>query len=118
MATQEFLSCLSKKALETVAASLNVRVQPTGKATRLDVISKVGGGRWIYPTAAFAAVAGERAREDGPEYRPADDLMRAGDEEGVANTDREPALEEDGDDPVMPPPAVLAQHGPDPRAAA
>jgi ParB family chromosome partitioning protein len=118
MATQEFLSCLSKKAMEAVAVSLNVRVQPTGKATRLDVISKVGSGRWVYPTAAFADVAGERAREDGPEYRPADDLMSAGDEEDTGDADRGPDLEEDGDDPVMPPPSVLAQHGPDPRAAA
>ncbi len=118
MATQEFLSCLSKKALEAVAVSLNVRVQPTGKATRLDVISKVGGGRWVYPIAAFAAAAGERAREDGPEYRPAGDLMGAGDEEDAGDADQEPELEEDGDDPVLPPPAVLAQHGPDPRAAA
>jgi len=118
MATQEFLSCLSKKALEAVAVSLNVRVQPTGKATRLDVISKVGGGRWVYPTAAFADVAEERAREEGPEYRPAGDLMSAGDEEDAADTDRGPELEEDGDEPIMPPPAVLAQHGPDPRAAA
>ncbi len=118
MATQEFLSCLSKKALEAVAVSLNVRVQPTGKATRLDVISKVGGGRWVYPTAAFAAVAEERVQDDGPEYRPADDLMSAGDEEDAGDADQGPEMEEDGDNPVLPPPSVLAQHGPDPRAAA
>jgi ParB family chromosome partitioning protein len=122
MATQEFLSCLSKKALEAVAVSLNVRVQPTGKATRLDVISKVGAGRWIYPAAAFAPVAGERARDDAPEYRPADDLMSTGGEDrgedgdGAGDAGDEP--EEDGDDPILPPPAALTQPGPEPRAAA
>lgn len=82
------------------------------------MISKVGGGRWVYPTAAFAAVAGERAREDGPEYRPTGDLMSAGDEEDAADTDQRPDLEDEGDDPVLAPPAALTQPGPEPRIAA
>ena len=122
MATQEFLSCLSKKALEAVAVSLNVRVQPTGKATRLDVISKVGTGRWIYPAAAFAPVAGERARDHGPEYHPTDELMSGGgddrgkDGDGAGDAGDEP--DEDGDDPTIPPPAALHRPGLEPRAAA
>jgi ParB family transcriptional regulator, chromosome partitioning protein len=121
MATQEFLSCLSKKALEAVAVSLNVRVQPTGKATRLDVISKVGAGRWIYPAAAFATAAGERARDHGPEYCPTDDLMSAGgddrgeDGDGAGDAGDEP--DNDGDDLTLPP-AALTQPGSEAYAAA
>jgi len=44
MATAEFLSCLSKAAVEDVAVGLNVPVQPTGKATRGAVVARVGGG--------------------------------------------------------------------------
>jgi len=55
MATSEFLSCLSKAAVEDVAVGLDVPVQPTGKATRGAVIARVGGGRWLYPPALFAA---------------------------------------------------------------
>ncbi len=54
MATSEFLSCLSKAAVEGVAVDLNVPVQPTGKATRGAVIARVGQGRWTYPPALFA----------------------------------------------------------------
>jgi len=49
MATPDFLSCLSKAAVEDVAIGLSVPVQPTGKATRGAVIARVGEGRWIYP---------------------------------------------------------------------
>ena len=54
MATPEFLSCLSKAAIQDVAVALNVPVQPTGKATRGAVVAKVGEGRWVHPTAAFS----------------------------------------------------------------
>ena len=65
MATTEFLSCLSKAAAEGVARGLNVPVQPTGKATRGAVITRVGEGRWIYPPALFAAAeAGKAAPEN------------------------------------------------------
>ena len=55
MATSEFLACLSKAAVEDVAVGLSVPVQPTGKATRGAVIARVGGARWLYPPALFAA---------------------------------------------------------------
>ena len=65
MATAEFLSCLSKAAVEGVALGLHVPVQPTGKATRGAVVARVGEGRWIYPPALFAAAeAGEAAPEN------------------------------------------------------
>ena len=54
MATQDFLSCLSKAAVEGVALDLNVPVQPTGKATRGAVVARVGEGRWVYPQAVFS----------------------------------------------------------------
>lgn len=92
MATQDFLSCLSKKAMEAVASSLNVRLQPTGKATRRDVISKVGGSRWIYPAAAFSPEAATRA------------------------ADEEPGGHRDGELPDIPTPDESADHGDDATA--
>lgn len=76
MATQEFLSCLSKAAMQDVAVALNVPVQPTGRATRGAVIAKVGEGRWVHPTAAFSG-DGLIASPDEP-----DDLDGDGDTAG------------------------------------
>ncbi len=120
MATQEFFTCLSKKAMERVALSLNVPVQPTGKATRRDVISKVNGKRWIYPAAAFTLVAEERDVDSGDEDRPDDGLLATGDEHGeeAENDGADAEPEDDGTDRVMPPAASPVQPGPEARAAA
>lgn len=69
MATPEFLSCLSKAAMEGVAIGLNVPVQPTGKATRGAVIARVGEGRWVYPQAVFSGGEGAMAAEVASERR-------------------------------------------------
>ena len=69
MATPEFLSCLSKAAVEGVALDLNVPVQPTGKATRGAVIARVGEGRWVYPQAVFSGGEGAMAAEVASEQR-------------------------------------------------
>ena len=91
MATQDFLSCLSKKAMEAVATSLNVRLQPTGKATRRDVISKMGGTRWVHPAAAFSPEAATRAADEEPGRHRDDDLP-----DGPGTADRKDAAA-DGD---------------------
>ncbi len=69
MATPEFLSCLSKAAMEGVALGLDVPVQPTGKATRGAVIARVGEGRWVYPQAVFSGGEGAMAAEVASEQR-------------------------------------------------
>ena len=84
MATQEFLSCLSKAAMQDVAVALNVPVQPTGKATRGAVIAKVGEGRWVHPPAAFSG-DGVIASPDEP-----DDLDDDGDTTGPDLTEVAP----------------------------
>ena len=69
MATADFLSCLSKPAIERVAAGLGAPVRPTGKATRAAVVARVGEGRWVYPEAAFSAGAESSARRHKGERR-------------------------------------------------
>ena len=69
MAAPEFLSCLSKAAVQGVALDLNVPVQPTGKATRGAVIARVGQGRWVYPQAVFSGGEGAMAAGVASEQR-------------------------------------------------
>jgi len=116
MATQDFLSCLSKAAVEDVAIGLGVPVQPTGKATRGAVIARVGEGRWVYPGAVFAgdtAMAAPAGRdqdlaEDNMPGEQGSEPLRE-DEAGIDRTDE---AEEDADlapdelDGDAPPPAV------------
>jgi len=110
MATPDFLSCLSKAAVEDVAVGLSVPVQPTGKATRGAVIARVGEGRWIYPAAAFAGAAPtgrDQAEDDMPGEQPGGLLPE---DEGSVDCGDE--TEEDADlasgelDGDAPPPAV------------
>jgi ParB family chromosome partitioning protein len=54
MATEEFLSCLSKAALEKTAASLGVPPGPRAKDTRAAVIEQAGKGHFVHPNARFA----------------------------------------------------------------
>ncbi len=70
MATEEFLSCLSRGALETVARAEGVNVAPRAKDTRGRMVARFKDGTFVYPAALFrltpeeqtAAAAGEQAR--------------------------------------------------------
>jgi len=116
MATQDFLACLSKAAVEEVAIGISVPVQPTGKATRGAVIARVGEGRWIYPGAVFAgdtAMAASpghdqhQAEDDVPGEQPDEALPE--DEDGFDRTDeaeKDADLRPDELDEDAPPPAV------------
>src|SRR3954471_10728030 len=53
MATEEFLSCLSKAGIEKAAAAEGVRVEVRGKDTRARLIEKFASGRYVYPRALF-----------------------------------------------------------------
>ena len=53
MATEEFLSCLSRDALETAARAAGVRVEPRAKDTRARMIARFKDGAFVYPGALF-----------------------------------------------------------------
>lgn len=61
MATEEFLSCLSKAALELQAAGARVNPRPTGRATRAAMVAEMAGRTWVYPPARFAPDEAELA---------------------------------------------------------
>jgi ParB family chromosome partitioning protein len=54
MATEEFLSCLSKTAIERVGSSLNVVPRQRVKDTRAAVVAEAAGSTFIHPAALFA----------------------------------------------------------------
>jgi ParB/RepB/Spo0J family partition protein len=60
MATDEFLSCLSRQALEREAAAAKVRVEVRVKDTRAGVVKHFDGATWHFPPALFAITEGER----------------------------------------------------------
>lgn len=53
MATEEFLSCLSKAAMERTGSANDVAARNTGKQTRAAMIAKIGDGRFVHPAALF-----------------------------------------------------------------
>ena len=53
MATEEFLSCLSKAGIEKAAAAEGVRVEARGKDTRAGLIERFKSGSYVYPRALF-----------------------------------------------------------------
>ena len=59
MATEEFLSCLSKAAIERVGSSLNVLPRQRVKDTRAAVIAEAAGSTYIHPAALFALTQAE-----------------------------------------------------------
>ena len=53
MATEEFLSCLSRGALETVARAESVNIAPRAKDTRARMVTRFTDGTFVYPGALF-----------------------------------------------------------------
>ena len=53
MATEEFLSCLSKTAIGKAATAEGVRVEVRGKDTRARLIERFKDGVYVYPAALF-----------------------------------------------------------------
>ncbi|MCG7354682.1 ParB N-terminal domain-containing protein [Roseomonas mucosa] len=62
MATEDFLKCLSKGAMERAASAERVLPRQTGKATRAALIEHVGQGTYILPAARFALTRTELER--------------------------------------------------------
>jgi ParB/RepB/Spo0J family partition protein len=65
MATEEFLSCLSKAEIEAVASANGVLPKPTGKLTRAAVVAQFKDGDYVYPGAMFGLSADELAAHAG-----------------------------------------------------
>jgi len=59
MATPEFLSCLSKQAMQRTASANRVAPRNTGKETRAALIAQVGTGSFVHPAALFPPTAKE-----------------------------------------------------------
>lgn len=59
MATEELLSCLTKKAIEAAASAENVAPRPRAKDTRAALIERYAGGTYVLPAARFAVTAAE-----------------------------------------------------------
>ena len=101
MATQEFLACLTKTALEETASRSGVAPKATGKQTRAALIAHVGQGSLIHPAARFAPTAAELEANPKPRstYEPSEaenaDLNNEGDVE--SDTIVETGLEETRD---------------------
>ena len=62
MATEDFLKCLSKGAMERAASAERVLPRNTGKATRAALIEQIGQGTYILPAARFALSTTELAK--------------------------------------------------------
>ena len=57
MATEEFLACLSRAALERSAATEGVRVEVRVKDTRARMVERFKEGTWLYPAGRFTLSA-------------------------------------------------------------
>jgi len=57
MATEEFLACLSRAALERSAAAKGVRVEVRVKDTRARMVERFKNANWIYPGSQFTPSA-------------------------------------------------------------
>jgi ParB/RepB/Spo0J family partition protein len=61
MATEDFLSCLSRGALETVAEAEGVNVAPRAKDTRARMVTRFKDGTFVWPGALFRLTPEELA---------------------------------------------------------
>ena len=103
MATEEFLSCLSKTALERAAASLGVPAGQRAKDTRAALIKQAAGNTFVLPAARFAPEEHELAAHQEPILSCDDDTDDDHDigEGHASNNDEDATLEDEqsqGDD--------------------
>jgi ParB/RepB/Spo0J family partition protein len=65
MGTEDFLSCLSKPEIETVASANGILPKPTRKATRAALVAHFKDADYVYPGATFCLSAEEIAGHAG-----------------------------------------------------
>jgi len=63
MATEAFLSCLSRSALETAATAESVNIAPRAKDTRARMVKRFASGVYVYPGALFKLTDEELAKD-------------------------------------------------------
>ncbi len=63
MATEEFLSCLSRQTLERSATEAGVKIETRVKDTRAAMVKHLADATWCFPGALFTVTAQERASE-------------------------------------------------------
>jgi ParB family transcriptional regulator, chromosome partitioning protein len=99
MASEEFLSCLSKSTLERAATGIGVTPGPRAKDTRAAIIKETAGSTFVLPAARFAPDENELAAhqepvqswgEDGEEDREVGETESSG-------TEDKPSLETEDD---------------------
>jgi ParB family chromosome partitioning protein len=79
MATEELLSCLTKKALEGAASAEQIAPRPRAKDTRAAVIERFAGGTYVLPAARFALTPEELADLEAAEpLEDEEDDLRSG----------------------------------------
>jgi ParB family chromosome partitioning protein len=61
MATEDFLSCLSRGALEIAAKAESVNIAPRAKDTRARMVTRFKDGTFVYPAALFRLTPQEQA---------------------------------------------------------
>jgi len=66
MATEEFLSCLSRGELETAAKAEGVNIAPRAKDTRARMVTRFKDGTFVYPAALFQLTPEEQAAAAEP----------------------------------------------------
>lgn len=112
MATEAFLSCLSRSALETAAREAGVNIAPRAKDTRSRMVSHFQEGTFVYPGALFRLTPAEQRElaeqaetdhgwvdpldgDAGEEDTDPDSEPTAGGEDGdAAGPDGEPEVQE------------------------
>jgi len=107
MATEDFLSCLSRGALETAARTEAVNIAPRAKDTRARLITRFKDGTFVWPGALFrltveeqaAAVAPHGARSDAGWVSPVSDEGEDGDA-ALPGTDEDSGAGVNDDMPV------------------
>jgi hypothetical protein len=68
MATEAFLACLSRDALEAVARDAGVTIAPRLKDTRARLVARFAGATWHYPAALFRLGPDELADDKPGRY--------------------------------------------------
>ena len=99
MATEDFLSCLSRGALETAAITEGVNIAPRAKDTRARLVTRFKDGTFVWPGALFRLTVEEQAAGTGQrDARPgAGWVSPVSGEEGEGDDDPLPEAGEEDD---------------------
>ncbi len=89
MATEEFLSCLSKAEIENVGRQHKIQPRNTGKETRGAILKELAGQHYVHPAANFTVT---------PEDAKAIDAPRHYESYGQTDDDSIESVEGEGDD--------------------